>query len=235
MPSHDRSLVGVGSAPPRERVPLARAKSVACGRQTVRWWSTSSSAWMSPRRNEELPMAVETVPWNQCLLCILRLRRPPTSSSRPNRLERAPLPFPLRFVAGASSPPKRWPFPTPKLESWFPISRSSSAKGRASGLPLHLAVKPPPGLPAQRLSSCRLAMRHREGPRHLARRDDQGRLHACGVRSRPCAVSGNVRASCEAWSGVSLSIAPKCADRPFSAVRAVLAHRVLHARWGTTS
>lgn len=136
-------------------------------------------------------MAVETVPWNQCLLCILRLRRPPTSSSRPNRLERAPLPFPLRFVPGAGSSPKRWPFPTPKLESWFPISRSSSAKGRASGLPLHLAVKHPPGLPAQRLSSCRLAMRHREGPRHLARRDDQGRLHACGVRRARAAVSGN--------------------------------------------
>lgn len=55
-------------------------------------------------------MAEETVPWNQCLPCILRLRRPPTSSSRANRLGRAPLPFPLPSILGSRSSPKRRSF-----------------------------------------------------------------------------------------------------------------------------
>lgn len=88
-------------------------------------------------------MAVETVPWNQCLLCILRLRRPPTSSSRPSRFGRAPLPFPLRSLLS--------------VEAIAEATASLRFGSSRSGFP-SLVARPPravlPGFPPPRGGTC---------------------------------------------------------------------------------
>lgn len=235
MPSHDRSLVGICSAFFR-RLRLADGNPSGEVRPHPQQDASSS-------KRRALP-AFETVPWNQCLVCVFGLLRTPTSLSRPSCLRPAPVPFPRRYLPrsggrwprGHNLPPSARSSPCGHLLEGHPSRRSRNAYlarlEPCSRPHVPLAEEALCGVPARRLSSCRLAMRYREGlatlqcflsnaalfersfSRRTSRKDPrrQPKLperRRCG-RARLAVASDACTPSAKLWSGVLLSAAPRC-------------------------
>lgn len=232
MPSHDRSFVGSAS-PSLEG--LRSADGNPSGETRLHPQEDAPSS-----KRGALP-AFETVPWNQCLSCVFRLRRAPTSSSRPSCLGPAPLPFPRRHLPCSSGLTSR-SRPLSRGEQLAllspprgpPLSEITSRRSRSACL--------------ARLEPCsrlRAPSRSTHDPQPVegqqSLNDSGGGSVRCSgstsfVMSTRDAPSRGSRSRRKPRSGVSLSSAPRCfGSTVLSTVSAVLAPRVLHTRRGTTS